>query len=166
MDVQVSGSQSPLRRPEALRDWSPSVPGGAAKVGLVMADPISPDVKRFINNHLHGFSQLELLLHLRDNPNEPLTAGVAARELRLGHEQAADLLTDLHSRGLLAVDDSEPPARYRYEPKSDELALQVEGLAKIYPTYRHRIVHLIFAKPPESITNFSQAFRLRKDEDG
>jgi hypothetical protein len=132
-----------------------------------MGDPISPDVKRFIKTHLHGFSQLELLLHLRDSPNESLTAEVAARELRLGHEQAADLLADLHTRGLLAVDDSHPPARYRYEPKSEELALQVEGLAKIYPTYRHRIVQLIFAKPPESITNFSQAFRLRKkDEDG
>ena len=131
-----------------------------------MADPISRDVKRFINNHLHGFSQLELLLHMRDSPNEWLTAEVAARELRLGHEQAADLLEDLRSRGLLVVDDSDPPPRYRYEPKSDELAMQVEGLAKIYPTYRHRIVHLIFSKPPESITNFSQAFRLRKDEDG
>jgi hypothetical protein len=131
-----------------------------------MADPISPEVKRFINNQLHGFSQLELLLHLRDSPNEWLTAEVASRELRLGHDQAADLLEDLRSRCLLAVDDSDPPARYRYEPKSDELAMQVEGLAKIYPTYRHRIVHLIFSKPPESITNFSQAFRLRKDEDG
>jgi len=131
-----------------------------------MADPISRDVKRFINNHIHGFSQLELLLHLRDNPNESLTAEVAAGELRLAHEQAADLLADLHSRGLLAVDDSDSPARYRYEPKSEELALQVEGLAKLYPIYRHRIVHLIFTKPPESITDFSQAFRLRKDEDG
>lgn len=131
-----------------------------------MADPITPEVKRFINTHLHGYSQLELLLHLRDAPNESLTAEVAARELRLGHDQAADLLADLHSRGLLAVGDSDPPARYRYAPKSDELAQQVEGLAKLYPTYRHRIVHLIFAKPPESITNFSQAFRLRKDEDG
>lgn len=131
-----------------------------------MADPISRDVKRFIKTHLHGFSQLELLLHLRDSPNESLTAEVAARELRLGPEQAADLLADLHSRGLLSVDDSDPPARYRYEPESEELALQVEGLAKLYPAYRHRIVHLIFTKPPESITDFSQAFRLRKDEDG
>jgi len=132
-----------------------------------MGDPISPEVRRFINTHLHSFSQLELLLHLRDNPDESLTAEVAARELRLGDGQAADLLRDLHTRGLLAVGDGDPPMRYRYEPKSHELALQVEGLAKIYPTYRHRIVHLIFSKPPESITNFSQAFRLRKkDEDG
>ena len=68
-----------------------------------MGDPISPEVKRFIHTHLHGFSQLELLLHLRDTPHESLTAEVAARELRLGHEQAADLLADLHTRGLLAV---------------------------------------------------------------
>lgn len=166
MYVQVFGWPTLLLRRRVLRDWSPSVPVGAPGLGVVMGDPISPEVKRFIHTHLHGFSQLELLLHLRDTPRESLTAEVAARELRLGHEQAADLLADLHTRGLLAVDYGDPPTRYRYEPKSEELALQVEALAKIYPTYRHRIVHLIFAKPPESITNFKQAFRLRKDEDG
>ena len=71
MDVQVSGSQSPLRRPEALRDWSPSVPGGAAKVGLVMADPISPEVKRFINNHLHGFSRSSFFYICATTPTNP-----------------------------------------------------------------------------------------------
>lgn len=166
MYVEVSGSSSPRLQRQASREASPSGAAEAREFELVMADPISPDVKRFINTHLHGFSQLELLLHLRDTPNESVTAEVAARELRLGHEQTADLLDDLHSRGLVALDDGDAPARYRYEPKSEELALQVEGLAKLYPTYRHRIVQLIFAKPPESITNFCQAFRLRKDEDG
>jgi hypothetical protein len=131
-----------------------------------VADPLSPQVKRFINKHIHGFSQLELLLHLRDNPNESVTPDLAARELRLGQEQAADLLHDLHTRGLLAIDTGEGPQRYRYEPSTREMARQVEALAKIYPTYRHRIIQLIFSKPSESVTNFSQAFRLRKDEDG
>jgi hypothetical protein len=131
-----------------------------------VADPLSRDVRRFINKHLYGFSQLELLLHLRDNPNETVTPDLAARELRLAHDQAADLLRDLESRGLATVDDPERPDGYRYEPATRELARQVEGLAKLYPAYRHRIIQLIFSKPPESVTNFSQAFRLRKDEDG
>lgn len=131
-----------------------------------MSDPLTPEVKRFINKHLHGFSQLELLLHLRDNPTESVTPETAARELRLDHEQAARLLGDLQARGLVVTDSPEGRESYRYEPMTRELAQQVEALAKLYPTYRHRIIQLIFSKPPESVTNFSQAFRLRKDEDG
>ena len=132
-----------------------------------MADTLPPEVKRFINKHVHGITQLELLLHLRDNPTESVTPAMAARELRLGgQEQATALLHDLHTRGLLAIDKSEGQRRYRYEPSTRELARQVEALAKIYPTYRHRVIQLIFSKPPESVTNFAQAFRLRKDGDG
>jgi hypothetical protein len=139
----------------------------APEDGRVVADPLPPEVKRFINTHLHGFSQLELLLHLHDHPSEPVTAAIAARELRLGEQQAAGLLQDLHTRGLLATSDSEGRREsYRYEPSTRELARQVDALAEIYPTYRHRIVQLIFSKPPDSLTNFAQAFRLRKDEDG
>jgi hypothetical protein len=131
-----------------------------------VADPLPREVKRFIYKHLHGFSQLELLLHLHDNPSEPITAAMAARELRLGDEQAANLLKDLHARGLLAISDShERRESYRYEPSTRELARQVDALAEMYPTYRHRIVQLIFSKPPDSVTDFAQAFRLRKDED-
>ncbi|HSE45494.1 MAG TPA: hypothetical protein VLA89_09240 [Gemmatimonadales bacterium] len=132
-----------------------------------MADPLPREVKRFINKHLHGFSQLELLLHLHDNPSEPVTAATAARELRLGEEQAAALLQDLHIRGLLATSDSVGRRdSYRYEPSTRELARQVDALAEIYPAYRHRVIQLIFSKPPDSLTNFAEAFRLRKEEDG
>jgi hypothetical protein len=134
--------------------------------GRVVADPLPREVKRFINKHLHGFTQLELLLHLHDHPNEPVTPASAARQLRLGEEQAVDLLHDLHIRGLLAISDSEGRGSFRYEPRTRELARQVDALAEIYPTYRHRIVQLIFSKPPESVTDFAQAFRLWKDEDG
>ena len=139
----------------------------APRGGRVVADRLPAEVKRFINKHLHGFSQLELLLHLHDNPSEAVTPAMAARELRLGEEQAAGLLHDLHARGLLAVSDSEGRRQsYRYEPRTRELARQVDALAEIYPTYRHRVVQLIFSKPRESVTNFAEAFRLRKDEDG
>jgi hypothetical protein len=131
-----------------------------------VADPLTPEVKRFINKHLHGFTQLELLLHLHDNPNRSVTPTMAAQELRLGEEHAAALLHDLHARGLLVIDDTEGPRCYRYRPSTRELARQVGALAELYPTYRHRIVGHIFSKPPESVTNFAQAFLLRKDEDG
>jgi hypothetical protein len=131
-----------------------------------VTDPLSPEVKRFINKHLHGYSQLELLLYLRANASEPVTPETVARELRLDQRQTAGLLQDLHARGLLTTVGRERLKCYRYEPKTPKLARQVEALAEIYPAYRHRIVQLIFSKTPESVTNFSEAFRLRKDEDG
>jgi hypothetical protein len=132
-----------------------------------MADPLPPEVKRFINKHVHAFTQLELLLYLHDNSTRTITPALAAREQRLDEAQAAGLLHDLHVRGLLASDASEGPERYRYEPSTRELARQVDTLARIYPTYRHTIIQLTFSKPPESVTNFAEAFRLRKDaEDG
>lgn len=131
-----------------------------------MADPLPRDVKRFINKHIHSVTQLELLLHLHDNPGEAVTPETAARELRLGEEHAVSLLHDLRTRGLLATHEGEGEDGYRYEPRTRDLARQVQATAKVYPAYRHRIIQLIFSKPPESVTNFAQAFRIRKDEDG
>ena len=131
-----------------------------------MADPLPREVRRFINQHIHGVTQLELLLHLRDHAAEAVTPAMTARELRLGEEQAVGLLHDLQTRGLLAVDSSDGLDWYRYEPRNSALARQVDALAKVYPAYRHRVIQLIFSKPSESVTNFAQAFRFRKDEDG
>jgi hypothetical protein len=130
-----------------------------------VVDRLPHEVTRFISKHIHGFSQLELLLHLHGQPEREVTIDVVAREQRMAEDQAAGLLHDLHSRGLLVTSDHEGKRSYRYEPRSRELARQVDALAKTFPTYRHAIVQLIFSKPAESVTNFAEAFRLRKDED-
>lgn len=132
-----------------------------------MANRLPDEVTRFIAKHIHGFTQLELLLFLYNNPTEQVTPAMAGRELRMGDEQTAALLHDLRSRGLLVATESEGKYTYRYEPKTPELSRQVAALAQSYPKYRHLIIQLIFSKPAESVTNFAEAFRLRKDdEDG
>jgi hypothetical protein len=131
-----------------------------------VADPLPREVARFITKHLHGFTQLELLLHMHDSAGSSKTAAMAARELRLGDEQAASLLHDLCTRGLLEIDDGEGPKSYRYKPRTGELARQVDALVEIYPKYRQRVVQLIFSRPPDGVTNFAEAFRWRKDKDG
>ena len=130
-----------------------------------MAAPLPPEVTRFISKHIHGFTQLELLLYLHAQPTIEVTTKIVAHEQRMTEDQAAALLHDLHSRGLLVTRDLEGKRHYRYEPKSKELVQQVEALAQTYPKYRHAIIQIIFSKPVESVTNFAEAFRLRKDGD-
>ena len=130
-----------------------------------MVDRLPQDVTRLIGKHIHGVSQLELLLFLHNQPTREVSVETVAKEQGMRDDQASILLEDLTSRGLLVEADAEDEARYRYEPKSRELARQVDALAKIYPTYRHAIIQLIYSKPGESVMNFAEAFRLRKDED-
>lgn len=131
-----------------------------------MVDRLPQEVTRFINKHIHGLTQLELLIHLHGQPEEVVDARAMAREHRLPEDQAGALLHDLYSRGLLvAVKDHEGHRSYRFSPKTRELAREVDAVAETYPTYRHSIIQLIFSKPPESVTNFAEAFRLRKDGD-
>ena len=130
-----------------------------------MVDRLPQDVTRLIGKHIHGVSQLELLLFFHSQPTREVAVEAVAKEQGMREDQASILLEDLTARGLLAVVDSEDEARYRYEPKSTELARQVDALAETYPTYRHAIIQLIFSKPGEGVMNFAEAFRLRKDED-
>jgi hypothetical protein len=130
-----------------------------------MVDRLPPEVTRLISKHIHGVSQLELLLYLHDQPTREVTPEMVAREQRMAEDQSAALLHDLHSRGLLEVIDREGQRSYRYEPKRRELARQVDALAQTYPKYRHTIIQLVFSKPSEGVTNFAEAFRLRKNED-
>jgi hypothetical protein len=130
-----------------------------------VVDRLPHELTRLIRKHIHGVSQLEVLLYLHDQPTSQVTAEVVGRDQRMAEDQAAALLHDLHSRGLVAAIDHEGQRSYRYEPKTRELARQVDALAQSYPKYRHSIIQLIFSKPSESVTNFAEAFRLRKDEE-
>ena len=129
-----------------------------------MVDRVPDEVTRFIRKNIHGLSQLELLLYLHNDPTKEVTQETIVREQSMAPDQVAGLLHDLCSRGLAVATDREGVRSYRYEPKTRQLARQVDALAEIYPKYRHRIIHLIFSKPSESVTNFAEAFRLRKDE--
>lgn len=130
-----------------------------------MTEGIPPEVTRFISRHIHAVSQVELLLHLHDQPTRQVSPALIARERRLGEDQAAGLLHDLHVRGLVIALGDEEQRSYRYEPKTKELARQVDALARTYHKYRYAIMQLIFSKPGENVMNFAEAFRLRKDED-
>lgn len=132
-----------------------------------MGDRGIPDyVRRFIGEQITSMDQLEVLLLLRRTAPKEWTADAVARELRVDISVAAARLADLQVRGLLviAVTHGGAPA-YRYEPSSLDLDRAAAGLATAYAERRVTVIDLIFSKPIDHIRVFSDAFRLRRDDD-
>ncbi|HEX4797137.1 MAG TPA: hypothetical protein VH370_25315 [Humisphaera sp.] len=128
-----------------------------------MQDADNPErVKTFIADHIDSVVQLEILLLLQRNPSRDFAAQEIARELRIEPSWVVSRLADLSARGIL-VACGDQNAFVRFQPRSDELRTSIEELAGMYLSHRVRITSLIFAKPPEALKSFADAFRLRKD---
>ena len=117
-------------------------------------------VRALIEHHFDSAADVDTLL-LLCAADAPLTGPAVARELRIDSDQAAGILTRLCRAGLLRVDGDS----YRYRPRSPKLADAVATLARLYPTYRLAIVSEIYARPSGPIRDFSEAFRLRNEDD-
>lgn len=118
-------------------------------------------VRRFIGRHIESVEQLEVLLLLRGAADKDWTAAEAARALVIQPDSAADWLAKLNSHGLLAREGGS----FRYDPAGAETERTIDGLAESYAKYRVAVIGLIFSKPSERVTVFSDAFRFRKRSD-
>jgi hypothetical protein len=120
-------------------------------------------VRRFLADHIHSVVQLEALLLVASSPPREWTPDELAGELRVEVAWAHSQLTELCSRGLLEC--SERGGLYRYNPKTAELDAAVKALAAAYRERRVAVIAFIYAKPPDPIRGFADAFRLRKPKD-
>jgi predicted transcriptional regulator len=118
-------------------------------------------VRRFIGAEIQSVEQLEVLLLLRAAPDKGWTAKEVARALVSRPESAASWLSQMRERELLSEEDGV----YTYAPSSPEVATTVDELAESYSRYRVAVIGLIFSKPSERVTLFSDAFRVRRPKD-
>ena len=106
---------------------------------------------------------LEILLLLHQTPLRNWTAPDVARELRIDPLWAAAQLELLYARGL-AERAGISPHLYRFRPQTQSLDETVDTLAQAYADRRVSVISLIYAKPPDALRSFADAFRLRKDK--
>lgn len=116
-------------------------------------------VRDLIEHHFDSAPDVDTLLLLR-REQRGWTASAVARELRIDVDQAADILVRLRQRGLLRAEGES----YYFHPRDAALTEAVAQLAELYPAYRIAIVYLIYAMPTRRIRDFSDAFRLRKED--
>jgi hypothetical protein len=119
------------------------------------------DVEDFVERHLSAAAQAEALILLHREREKSWTAASVSEELRIDAEHAEQLLAPLAADGLLVRKGD----RYRYGPRTARLTAAADAFVAAYPTYRVAIISLIFAKPRPSVRNFSDAFRLRSEDD-
>lgn len=122
-----------------------------------MSAGITDGARRLVAEHIHSVEQLEVLLLLRAAPDKLWTAAEVARALVSQPDTVERRLVDLEHRKLVRSDES----GWCYAPGGRER--DVSELAEAYNTRRVAVVGLIFSKPSDSVTSFSDAFRLRRD---
>lgn len=124
--------------------------------------PASPEIasaaKRLISEHIHSVEQLEVLLLLRAAPDKGWTREEVGRALVSHPDTVGQRLDDLVARGLIQRDE----AAYRYD-QSRAPDAAVSELAAAWATRRTTVIGLIFSKPSDAVSSFSDAFRFRRD---
>ena len=127
-------------------------------------EAIPPKVKRFISEYINSVELLEVLLLIRSAAKKEWSVDSISGELRSSPESVSKRLIYLCARGLVSRRDL-PVPMYRYDPKREDLDMAIKGLAQAYAERRARVIDLIFSRPIDTLRNFSDAFKLRKDDE-
>jgi hypothetical protein len=124
---------------------------------------LSSAARSFLDRHIHTVMQLELLLLLYRNPEASWTAATVAQELRIEQGWTAGQLVDFGALGLLTVTQGSPSA-YRFASDAPDAAVVAE-LASAYDVRKPSVIRAIFTPAGRDAQAFSDAFRLRGDDD-
>lgn len=120
----------------------------------------SPEVQRFVAEHIDSAEKLEILLLLHRNPEKQWAAQDVSQAIYTVPASAIMRLEALVSDGFVASNGGADP-RYSFAPKSEALRRQVDSLAAEYQKDRVSVIKLIYARPPDPLQSFADAFRLR-----
>ena len=121
---------------------------------------IPPEVQRFIAENIEAAEQLDILLLLYRHAERSYTALEVSQAVFTVASAATLRLEGLVARGLLSSTGEADPA-YRYQPSTPELGRQADQLAAVYQANRVGVIQLLFARPPDPLQTFADAFRLK-----
>lgn len=124
-------------------------------------ESISPDVRRFIAEHIRSVVVLEVLLLLSAGAGRSFSAAQVSAELRVDVAWTERELAELERRGLVKRREGNPPS-YAYEMDAATHPT-IAALAEAYAQRRVSVISLIFAQPKGAIQSFANAFNLRKE---
>jgi hypothetical protein len=119
---------------------------------------LSPDVLRFIDQHIDSVPHLETLLLLRETAPRPWTVDEIAHRVYLSRERVEAVLRDLLAKQWL-----EPLAEAFVFSRHPPDATVIEQVAVAYRQNLVRVAEAIHRKAPAPVLDFARAFQLRKE---
>lgn len=128
-----------------------------------MPEPIPENVGKFIAQHVRSLRALELLLLMQADSRKVWTADQLSQELRATVPWAEAELRFFEAVALIVRPDP-AVAGYCYAPVRKEQADTIAELQAVYRVRPFAITEAIFSSPRDSIQQFADSFRLRKEK--
>jgi hypothetical protein len=117
-----------------------------------------------IIDSLGSLQDLQLLLTLMDDPERWWDARAIAEETGEPISSTGRGLDRLAAKNLLDIRVTEH-VRFRYRPGTAELEQAGAAFVEAYRKNPLAIVKLVTARRPRSVTDFANAFRIRRGDD-
>jgi hypothetical protein len=127
-----------------------------------MAASIPIEVERFLVKYITSLEQLEVLLLVSALPDREWSQEDVYRVVMTTPPLVSQRLEEFVQAGFLTR--SGQPALYRYAPRSEDLAHQLANVGAFYKISRHKVVEFIYSNKREPISEFSEAFRLKREK--
>jgi hypothetical protein len=128
-----------------------------------MGSPPAP-VVHFTRTHFSGIEDLQVFVAAIDTRERWWDAVSMAREIGIGESAARQSLDRLARRNLLDIRVT-GDVRYRFRPGTPDLDAQAAAFAAAYRKNPVDVVRLIVGSLPNSLRDFADAFRIRRDDD-
>jgi hypothetical protein len=117
---------------------------------------IPKPVRDLILRHIDSVQQVEILALLHGHPEKAWTAAELSRTLQIGPASSAEWVERFAAAGLVRPADG----GVRHAGKR-----AVDDLVDLYARRRTSVIEAIYSKPSTAIQSFSDAFRIRRNED-
>jgi predicted transcriptional regulator len=122
---------------------------------------LSPTVRTLIRRHIHSVGGLELLMLLHAERDRAWRVDEICDALGCPTNWAMAQLDAMNDAGLVEVTGDE----WRFAPASAQLEQATDALQDAYRLQSRDVVRFVFATPGRDLKEFSDAFRMRREED-
>jgi hypothetical protein len=123
----------------------------------------SPEIDRFLANHITSMEHLEVLLLLFRSPDTYWSADAIATQLSIRRETVDGRVRDL-ARSNLAL-PSTSAAAWRFHSADPDISRTITELAELYRDRRISVVNAIYSANLTRLRTFADAFRLGKKKE-
>ncbi|HYX33085.1 MAG TPA: hypothetical protein VE954_08205 [Oligoflexus sp.] len=119
---------------------------------------LDQNIEKFIFACINSVEQLEILLLLR--ARKELESDTITQELRTTSSSVEKRLSDLMRKNLVTMREDNGKRIYVYAPAN--YSDTMDQLSALYASHRVSVINLIFSKPSDALTGFSDAFRFKE----